>query len=59
MSAKFEKKIRRTARYFYNAKVRMWLRDKPPRLCFFRYARWKKQEPRYKDIEKEVKKRCK
>lgn len=59
MSAKFEKKVRRVARFYYRLRVNAWQYNKPPRLCFLRYARWKKQKPRYQDIEKEIRKRYK
>ena len=56
MSAKFEKKLRRIARGIYNYRLRLWEREKPPRLCIFKYSRWKKRKPRYQDVEKEIRK---
>ena len=57
MSAKHSKAVRRISRLYYDARVRVWLSEEPPRLCFLRHARWKKREPIYRDIEKQIKKK--
>lgn len=55
MSQKREKQIRRIARNLYRLYFKGWQRRKPPRWRIFRYLKWKRQEPVYENIEKQIK----
>lgn len=59
MSAKREKRIRRTARNAYKYNLYCWERSKPPLWRIFRYLKWKKQKPVYEYIEKKIKRTAK
>lgn len=54
MSQKREKQIRRIARNFYKLYYKGWKTAEPPRWRFFRYFKWKRREPVYELVEKQI-----
>lgn len=51
MSERVEKRRRRNQRLAYIAAYNRWLEDKPSIWQFWRWRRWRKAEPVYRDKE--------